>query len=32
MMASIVATEALAGQDEYCTEYLEAYRAKRLGI
>ncbi len=30
MMAGIVAAEALAGRDEYCTEYLRAYRAERL--
>lgn len=27
MMAAIVAAEALAGKDEYCGRYLEAYRA-----
>jgi len=27
MMANIIAAEALAGRDEYCTEYLTAYRA-----
>ncbi len=32
MMAGIVAAEALAGRDEYCTEYLKAYRAERLSI
>ncbi len=32
MMANIVAAEALAGRDEYCTEYLKAYRAERLSI
>ena len=26
MMANIVAAEALAGKDEYCTKYLEAFR------
>ncbi len=30
MMANILATEALAGQDEYCGNYLEAYRAKKF--
>jgi 5-methyltetrahydrofolate--homocysteine methyltransferase len=27
MMANIIAAEALAGKDEYCMEYLKAYRA-----
>ena len=27
MMANIITAEALAGKDEYCTEYLKAYRA-----
>ena len=27
MMANIIAAEALAGKDEYCTQYLQAYRA-----
>jgi cobalamin-dependent methionine synthase I len=27
MMANIITAEALAGQDEYCMEYLKAYRA-----
>lgn len=27
MMANIIAAEALAGKDEYCTNYLKAYRA-----
>jgi cobalamin-dependent methionine synthase I len=27
MMANIIAAEALAGRDEYCMEYLKAYRA-----
>ncbi|GAB4275362.1 MAG: methyltetrahydrofolate cobalamin methyltransferase [Deferrisomatales bacterium] len=30
MMASIVAAEALAGRDEYCANYLDAYRAQRF--
>jgi 5-methyltetrahydrofolate--homocysteine methyltransferase len=30
MMANIVAAEALAGKDDYCSKYLEAYRAKKL--
>lgn len=28
MMANIIAAEALAGRDEFCSEYLKAYRAK----
>jgi 5-methyltetrahydrofolate--homocysteine methyltransferase len=27
MMATIFTAEALAGRDEYCTQYLKAYRA-----
>ena len=27
MMANIIAAEALAGRDEFCTKYLSAYRA-----
>lgn len=30
MMANIIAATTLAGKDEYCTEYLKAYRANRL--
>jgi 5-methyltetrahydrofolate--homocysteine methyltransferase len=30
MMANIVAAEALAGNDEWCSAYLEAYRAKKF--
>ena len=30
MMASIIAAEALAGRDEYCMNYLKAYRAGRF--
>ncbi len=30
MMANIIAAEALAGRDEFCTKYLEAFRAKKL--
>jgi 5-methyltetrahydrofolate--homocysteine methyltransferase len=30
MMANIVAAEALAGRDNYCMNYLKAYRAGRL--
>jgi len=27
MMANIIAAEALTGKDEWCSAYLEAYRA-----
>ena len=30
MMAGIVAAEALAGRDSFCTNYLKAYRARQL--
>ncbi len=30
MMANIAAAEALAGRDEFCMNYLKAYRAKKL--
>ena len=30
MMANIIAAEALAGKDEFCSKYLEAYRANKL--
>jgi 5-methyltetrahydrofolate--homocysteine methyltransferase len=30
MMANIIAAEALAGKDEFCAKYLEAYRAKKF--
>lgn len=30
MMANIIAAEALAGNDEWCSAYLEAYRAKKF--
>jgi 5-methyltetrahydrofolate--homocysteine methyltransferase len=30
MMGNIIAAEALAGRDEYCMEYLKAYRANLL--
>ena len=30
MMANIVATEALAGRDEYCMSFLKNYRAKKF--
>jgi 5-methyltetrahydrofolate--homocysteine methyltransferase len=32
MMANIIAATALAGKDEYCMEYLKAYRADRLSF
>jgi 5-methyltetrahydrofolate--homocysteine methyltransferase len=32
MMASIIAAEALVGKDEYCANYLTAYRAKKFEI
>jgi 5-methyltetrahydrofolate--homocysteine methyltransferase len=30
MMANIIAAEALAGSDEWCSAYLEAYRDKKF--
>jgi 5-methyltetrahydrofolate--homocysteine methyltransferase len=30
MMAAIVTAETLAGKDEWCSEYLQAYRQKRF--
>ena len=30
MMANIVAAEALAGQDEFCLRYIQAFREKKL--
>jgi len=30
MMASIVTAETLAGKDDYCMEYLNAFRAKKF--
>jgi 5-methyltetrahydrofolate--homocysteine methyltransferase len=30
MMAAIIAAETLAGKDEWCAEYLQAYRQKRF--
>lgn len=30
MMASIIAAETLLGNDDYCTNYLDAYRAKKF--
>ena len=30
MMANIIAAEALAGKDEFCGKYLEAFRAKKF--
>ena len=32
MMAAIVTAETLAGKDEWCAEYLQAYRQKRFEI
>jgi 5-methyltetrahydrofolate--homocysteine methyltransferase len=32
MMASIIAAEALVGKDEYCANYLTAYRANKFEI
>ncbi|MDY6904712.1 MAG: methyltetrahydrofolate cobalamin methyltransferase [Thermodesulfobacteriota bacterium] len=32
MVAMIAAAEALAGKDEYCMNYLDAYRAKKLEL
>ena len=31
MMGLIYATEALLGQDDYCMEYITAYREGRIG-
>ncbi len=30
MMANIIAAEVLAGKDEFCGKYLEAFRAKKF--
>jgi 5-methyltetrahydrofolate--homocysteine methyltransferase len=30
MMANIIAAEVLAGNDEWCSAYLTAYREKKL--
>jgi hypothetical protein len=30
MMANIIAAEALAGNDEWCSTYLAAYRGKKF--
>jgi len=30
MMAAIVAAEALIGRDDFCMNYLKAYRSKKL--
>jgi Methionine synthase I, cobalamin-binding domain len=30
MMAAIVTAESLAGKDEWCAEYLQAYRQKKF--
>jgi 5-methyltetrahydrofolate--homocysteine methyltransferase len=32
MMANIITAEALMGRDEFCTNYLAAYRSKSLGM
>jgi 5-methyltetrahydrofolate--homocysteine methyltransferase len=32
MMANIIAAEALAGKDEFCTNYLSAYRAGKFKL
>jgi len=32
MMGMIYATEALLGQDEYCMEYIAAYREDKFGV
>jgi len=32
MMASIIAAETLLGLDDYCTNYLNAYRAQKLDV
>ncbi|MEW6266993.1 MAG: methyltetrahydrofolate cobalamin methyltransferase [Thermodesulfobacteriota bacterium] len=32
MMAAIYSAEALAGRDNYCLNYIKAFRAKRLGV
>ena len=32
MMASIIAAETLLGNDDYCTNYLNAYRAKKFEV
>ncbi len=32
MMAMILAAEALAGKDEYCMNYIDAYRAEKLNL
>jgi 5-methyltetrahydrofolate--homocysteine methyltransferase len=32
MMANIITAEALAGKDEYCAEYLKAYRANLFDL
>jgi 5-methyltetrahydrofolate--homocysteine methyltransferase len=32
MMAAILAGRALAGQDEFCMEYIQAFRAGRLNV
>ena len=32
MMANIIAAAALAGKDDYCMEYLKAFRANKLDV
>jgi 5-methyltetrahydrofolate--homocysteine methyltransferase len=32
MMANIIAAETLAGNDEFCSNYLSAYREDRLKL
>ncbi len=32
MMAKIVAAETLAGKDEYCSQYLQAWRDKKFEL
>jgi len=32
MMANIIAATALAGKDDYCMEYLKAFRANKLDV
>ena len=31
-MAGVIAGEALAGEVEYCTDFLKAYRKRRFGL
>jgi 5-methyltetrahydrofolate--homocysteine methyltransferase len=32
MMANIIAAEALAGKDDYCMNYLKAFRAGKFDV